>query len=138
MALKCPNCQSTEVQAGLADSTQCRECGKFFNSAGDLSEPGPDQSTRDAAMERLAPRQQVVVGNIADLQRLGAAAASGDKATTAVKDSVVTPENQPHENVTPAEAEAARGRTTRETERTGEKVAEAPAQPAKKAASKSR
>ena len=71
MATKCPNCRSVNTQS-LLDRDQCVDCGQQFNADGKLS-GGIDASTREDYLRRLAPRETNVVGNIADLQRGGAA-----------------------------------------------------------------
>jgi hypothetical protein len=71
MATKCPNCRSLNTQS-LLDRDQCVDCGQQFNADGKLS-GGIDASTREDYLRRLAPRETNVVGNIADLQRGGAA-----------------------------------------------------------------
>lgn len=68
---KCPNCRSLNTQS-LLDRDQCVDCGQQFNAEGKLS-GGIDASTREDYMRRLAPRETNVVGNLADLQRGGAA-----------------------------------------------------------------
>lgn len=80
---KCPNCGSPETQT-LLDRDQCLVCGQQFNAAGKVS-GGIDESTRADYLRRLAPRETNVVGNIADLQRGGAAAASGDEVSVSGK-----------------------------------------------------
>lgn len=69
--MKCPNCGSMDTAASIGDNTNCLNCGKTFNSAGDLVQ-GPDQQTKDIAQARLEKDYEPnVVGNYADLQRLG-------------------------------------------------------------------
>lgn len=70
MAVKCPVCGGADTAAAL-DNSHCLTCGAIFN-AGKKVEPGLGQSTRDALEARLAPRQHNVIGNYADVQRLGA------------------------------------------------------------------
>lgn len=72
MATKCPNCQSADTQASLADLNDCVSCGATFNSKGDIVGGGPDADTRAAILARLEPKEPSIVGNLADLQRLGA------------------------------------------------------------------
>lgn len=71
MAVKCPNCRSVNTQS-LLDRDQCVDCGQQFNADGKLS-GGIDESTREDYIRRLAPRETNVVGNLADVQRGGAA-----------------------------------------------------------------
>lgn len=71
MAVHCPNCGSVETQAQLAN-TQCVTCGKSFDGEGNIVEPGIDESRRAFIEAQLAPREHNVVGNLADVQRLGA------------------------------------------------------------------
>lgn len=69
--VKCPNCGSVDTAAAVGDVTHCLGCGKAFNGKGEMVS-GPDQNTRDVIMARLEEKQPHVVGNLADLQRLGA------------------------------------------------------------------
>lgn len=60
--------------------------------AGSISEgDGMDQTTRDAIVRRLAPRQVNLVGNLADLQRAGGKIATDQGSTLA--DGVELPPN---------------------------------------------
>lgn len=81
---------------------------------------GKDDYTREEAIHRLTRTPQTVLaGNFADLQRLGADAAAG---TVNVQSAVAAPpgvDPSAKNVVTPAQAEAARGEFTRETERKG-------------------
>lgn len=73
MAMKCPNCGGADVSTGLRDNYQCVKCGALFDSTGATVANGPDESTRQAILDRLAPRTGGgIVGNLADLQRMGA------------------------------------------------------------------
>lgn len=74
--MKCPNCGSRDTVAQVS-AHQCHNCGVLFNSEGVVPN-GPDASTRERIASQLAPRGPEVVGNLADLQRAGAAAAKGD------------------------------------------------------------
>lgn len=76
MATKCPNCRSLNTQS-LLDRDQCVDCGQQFDANGKLS-GGIDASTREDYLRRLAPRETNVVGNLADLQRGGAAVLKGE------------------------------------------------------------
>lgn len=118
MAMKCPACSSPDTQTGL-NNNQCLRCGKLFDFEGNTVEAGAGDTTRQAILERLAPRQQVVVGNLADLQRAGAEAAAAGRGNLGNGVALPPGEGLPHEVVTPAEAEAAQGRVTVETERAG-------------------
>lgn len=134
MALSCPNCGSPETSTGL-QNFQCLTCGKLFDRAGNTVEGGLSESTRTALQARLAPRATVVVGNIADLQRIGADAAVGDSVNVA--QNVSTPQvNSGQEIITPAQDDARKGLVTRETERTGdaEKIQAADAKASEKRA----
>lgn len=71
MALACPSCGSTDTVSAVQDN-QCLGCGKRFDNAGNATEGGLDATTRAAIERRLEPRTTNVVGNLADLQRLGA------------------------------------------------------------------
>lgn len=81
---------------------------------------GKDDYTRELAIKNATRRPETVLaGNFADLQRLGADAASG---TVNVQSAVAIPpgvDAKAKNVVTPAEAEASRGEFTRETERKG-------------------
>ena len=80
MAASCPTCRSSTVSHGIGDNLQCLSCGQLFNSKGEAVERGPDQTTRDANAARMAPRTTNLSGNLADLQRFGAAKAPDPKA----------------------------------------------------------
>lgn len=81
---------------------------------------GKDDYTRELAIKNASRRNETVLaGNFADLQRLGADAASG---TVNVQTAVATPpgiDPKAKNVVSPAESEASRGEFTRETERKG-------------------
>lgn len=114
MAVKCPTCHSADTQAGLQNN-QCLRCRTLFDFDGVAVEAGMDASTREALQARMAPRQQVVIGNLADLQRWGA-----EVAVSGGGNGVALPlQDPPYELATPAQAEAAQGRVTVETERAG-------------------
>lgn len=68
--VKCPD-GHVDTAAGVGDTYHCLTCGKAFNSEGEFVS-GPDQNTKDIIMARLADKQPHVVGNLADLNRLGA------------------------------------------------------------------
>lgn len=91
---------------------------------------GKDDYTRELAIKNATRRPETVLaGNFADLQRLGADAASG---TVNVQSAVAIPpgvDAKAKNVVTPAEAEASRGEFTRETERKGLIDAPVPATP---------
>lgn len=108
----------------MADNDRPLESSSGFpteNRDGSPALVGPDEYTRQLLRQR-ADRDytaEVLTGNYADLQRLGADAAQGigtaPKAVASppgldIKDSSV---------ISPAQQEAARGEWTRETERTG-------------------
>ena len=79
-----------------------------------------DPELRARALAQLGPRETVVIGNIADLQRAGAEAIAHGAAD--FSKGVADPPTEDDEElnpVTPAEFEASRGRTTVETEREG-------------------
>lgn len=78
MATKCPACNSTDTQA-LVNNNQCLNCGRLFDFDGNLTATGMDDATRDAIVSRTEPRTTNVVGNLADLQRLGAQKVSDSK-----------------------------------------------------------
>lgn len=80
MATKCPTCRSADTQTSIGDRNQCLHCGALFDSKGDAVERGPDQTTREVMEARLRPRQDTLSGNLADLQRFGAAKAPDPKA----------------------------------------------------------
>lgn len=71
MAVKCPACGSADTAAAI-DNSHCLNCGAIINAEGKQVEPGLGQSTRDAIEAQLKPREHNVVGNLADVQRLGA------------------------------------------------------------------
>lgn len=81
---------------------------------------GKDDYTKWEANQRAnASGQTVLVGNLADLQRLGAEAATG---TVNVNNAIAAPpgiDTKDKSVVTPAQHDAARGEVTRETIRTG-------------------
>ena len=70
MALKCPTCGSTSTQVNL-DRYQCIDCGAEAHFDGTVAESGPNADTRKVLERSLAPRETNIVGNLADLQRLG-------------------------------------------------------------------
>lgn len=90
------------------------------NSDGSPSLVGKDDYTKWEATQRLNKGNVTVLsGNYADLQRLGASAATG---TVNVNNAVAAPPGYTLTDknvVTPAQHEAARGEFTRETQRTG-------------------
>lgn len=100
MATKCPTCGSHETQS-ILDRDQCVSCGQQFNADGKLS-AGMDESTRQDFLRRMAPRQTNVVGNLADLQRGGAAVVKDEGS---VSDGVEPPPGVSPESVK-AEAKA--------------------------------
>lgn len=119
MASKCPNCGSTEMQEH-AWTRQCLTCGRLSDHDGNMVDVGAGASTREAIEARLRPRETVVVGNLADLQRMGAELAQTDKGLLA--SSVVTAESvnvAADATVTPAQNDENKGEITRETVRTG-------------------
>jgi len=81
MALKCPSCNSLSTQI-LVDKYQCNDCAALATFDGKVAEAGPDATTRALYESRLAPRQTNIVGNFADLQRMGGSLSSGDEVTT--------------------------------------------------------
>ena len=87
---------------------------------------GKDDYTRELAIKNASRRnEQVIAGNFADLQRLGADAATG---TVNVQSAIPAPPGvdlKAKNVISPAESEANRGEFTRETERKG--LVEAPA-----------
>jgi hypothetical protein len=120
MAYKCANCNSSNVQQ-FAWTYQCLDCGMLSDHDGNVVEAGMGASTREALLKRLEPRRTVVVGNLADLQRMGAELAQTDKGPLA--SSVVTAERvdvTADNVVTPHEDDALKQEITRETVRTGE------------------
>lgn len=79
---------------------------------------GPDEYTKQSRIARiLGNNTTVLTGNIADVQRAGAEAATGKADKSVDTGPGVDPKSD--KIVTPAQAEAARGEWTRETERTG-------------------
>lgn len=98
MAMICPSCGSADSAAGLSDTTQCLQCGALYNSKGEAADRGIDQTTRDVALARLAPRTDHVVGNLADLQRLGAEKAVDPKDDNFVLPAGVDPARVPKHN----------------------------------------
>ncbi len=101
------------------------------NADGTPSLVGKDDYTKWEATQRINKgHADVLVGNLADLQRIGADAAVG---TVNVQSAVVAPpgiDAKSKDVITPAQQEAARGEWTRETERTGLVDAPAPNVPA--------
>lgn len=96
------------------------------NRDGTPSLIGKDDYTRWEATQRInKSHDTVLVGNLADLQRIGAELAVGN----AVKGVAAPPGVDPKASnvVTPAQHEAARGEFTRETARAG--LVEAPVAP---------
>jgi hypothetical protein len=120
MAYRCANCNSTNVQQH-AWTYQCLDCGRLSDHSGNIVENGMGDSTRAAIQQRLEPRRTVVVGNLADLQRMGADLAQTDKGPLA--SAVVTAESvdvSEDNIVTPAEDDALKQEINRETVRTGD------------------
>lgn len=93
---KCPNCGSLDTQP-LVSVNQCTTCGKLFDFEGNVVAPGVDESTRQDMLRRMGARTTNVVGNLADLQRAGAAAVAGDPAP--FKDAVEPPPGVTTEDV---------------------------------------
>lgn len=79
MALKCPYCGSADVQYTIGDRAQCLNCAGLLNAKGESVDRGPDETTRAVMEARLAPRKDGLVGNLADLQRLGGQEAPNPK-----------------------------------------------------------
>lgn len=79
VALKCPHCGSADIQHSIGDRAQCVNCGGLLNSKGEAVNRGPDETTRAVMEARLAPRRDGLVGNLADLQRLGSQEAPNPK-----------------------------------------------------------
>lgn len=81
---------------------------------------GKDDYTRQLAIKNASRKSEtVLVGNFADLQRLGADAAAG---TVNVQSAIQAPpgvDAKAKNVITPAQADASRGEYTRETARTG-------------------
>ena len=100
------------------------------NRDGTPSLVGKDDYTKWEATQRINKgHQDVLVGNLADLQRIGADAAVG---TVNVQSAVVAPPGVDPKSksvVTPAQHEASRGEFTRETARTGLVTAPLPPTP---------
>jgi hypothetical protein len=76
--MSCPVCGGSDIQA-LVHQNQCINCGTLLDQEGKEAEGGPDQSTLDAITSRLGRREHNIVGNLADLQRLGAEVVSPGK-----------------------------------------------------------
>lgn len=83
MALKCGHCGSNNTQAEL-DRYSCLDCGGASTFDGEAAEHGINDETRAVLERALEPRETNVVGNLADLQRGGAAVAEGEAKTLAV------------------------------------------------------
>lgn len=111
MALKCPSCGSLSTQA-LVHNYQCNDCGALATFDGKPAEPGMDDATRAVHERALAPRQTNIVGNFADLQRLGGAQATE---SGTVGDAVKLPAG-----VTPEQADAGREAAAAEAEALGD------------------
>ena len=79
MAIKCASCGSVSTQTGLGNNYQCLDCGALTDFEGNVAEGGLDQRGREILEEQLAAgtRGPNLVGNLADLQRAGAAIATG-------------------------------------------------------------
>lgn len=87
---------------------------------------GPDEYTKQSRIARILGNNTTVLsGNIADMQRAGADVAIGKPAPGVAAPPGIDVKSD--KVVTPAQAEAARGEYTRETERTG--LLDAPAIP---------
>lgn len=77
---KCANCGSRNTQTGI-DTFQCLDCGALTNYEGEQVDKGLGATTRDELNARANKTYEPnLVGNIADLQRLGAAKAPDPKA----------------------------------------------------------
>ena len=99
MATICPNCGSPDTNTGI-DRDQCLNCGKHFDANG-VAEPGLDQTGRDLAQATADKTHEPnVVGNLADLQRAGAAIHEGTGSTLA--DGAVSPPGTGGDEVTTA------------------------------------
>ncbi len=71
MAQACAHCGSINTNA-LADRYQCIDCGELSSYDGGKAEHGPSQEIKDAAQAKLdRGREVALVGNLADLQKLG-------------------------------------------------------------------
>lgn len=77
MAYACAHCGSVNTQVGV-NRYQCLDCGQLTDFEGNTAEPGIDETTRAAIERTLEPRSTNVVGNLADLQRAGAAVVKGE------------------------------------------------------------
>lgn len=111
----------------MADNDRPLESSSGFpteNRDGTPALVGPDEYTRQLLRQR-ADRDyttQVVAGNFADLQRMGADKVQGSSSSNAVGDAIASPPGLDIKDssvISPAQQEAARGEWTRETERTG-------------------
>lgn len=108
----------------MTDSNYPPQGGQGFpadNRDGTPSLIGKDEYTRWEATQRInRGHVDVLSGNYADLQRIGAEIATGSTSTS--NSAVAAPPGVDVKSdtvVTPAQAEAARGEWTRETERVG-------------------
>lgn len=63
----------------LGDVKQDSNTGAMTDSQGNEVTPGPDRATIEDTLRRLTPRAPGMVGNLADLQRLGAQAVAEGK-----------------------------------------------------------
>lgn len=78
MAIKCASCGSVSTQTGIGNNYQCLDCGALTDFEGNVAEGGLDQRGREILEEQLAAKSGPnLVGNLADLQRAGAAIATG-------------------------------------------------------------
>ena len=78
MAIKCASCGSVSTQTGIGNNYQCNDCGALTDFSGNVATGGLDQRGREILEEQLAgPQGPHLVGNLADLQRAGAAIATG-------------------------------------------------------------
>lgn len=100
MAMKCPVCSSADTAAGI-DNYMCHNCGALFDGNGEKVDKGLGQSTRDELLRRLEPKQDNVVGNLADLHRLGAMNAADPS-----EPAFALPPGVDGEDVAPLDAEA--------------------------------
>lgn len=84
MAQKCANCGSSNTQAGFGDF-QCLDCGQRTDYEGNAAQGGLDQAGRDRLQAQLDGPEpgNGIVGNLADLQRAGAAIVKGEGSTLA-------------------------------------------------------
>lgn len=87
MATQCANCGSHNTQAQI-NTIGCLDCGKQTDYDGNPAAAGMDDATRTELLSRLGPRTTHVVGNLADLQRGGAAVVKGEGT---MSDGVETP-----------------------------------------------